>query len=73
MKTAGFCSITGIGFEVEFKPDAHLARNAFIAALTEAGCKPRYNRFDNTVELKEGLREKLISGIYNRKKLYSTP
>lgn len=62
VKSAKFSSLIGCGFEVEFKPDAILARNAFIAALTKAGCEPEYNQFSNTVELSERQKEKLLSG-----------
>lgn len=62
VKTAQFSSVYGCGFNIVFEPNSHLVRNAFIAALTEAGCKPEYNKFDNTVELTQRQKENIISG-----------
>ncbi|MBX9744976.1 MAG: hypothetical protein K2X08_07190 [Chlamydiales bacterium] len=61
VKKAGF-SFLGLGFEVEFKRQESLALNAFMAVLVEVGCNPKYNRFSNSVELKEMQKEKLLIG-----------
>lgn len=62
IKKASFSSIPGCGFEIEFKPEAHLARSAFIAVLNEIGCKYMYSSFGNSVEIKETQQEQLIGG-----------
>ncbi len=68
VKKAEFSSIFGCGYEIKFKPESNLARNAFIAILIEAGCKPEYNQFSNAVELKASEEEKLIAGAEVGKK-----